>query len=48
VLTLRLGEGAEVRGRWAGFDDRGWLVLDLPDGRAAFFSAEAVSVDLPG
>jgi len=48
VLTLRRGDGAAVRGRWAGFDERGGLVLDLPDGRAAFFSAEAVTVEDAG
>jgi len=48
VLTLRRADGGVVRGRWAGFDERGGLVLDLPDGRAAFFSAEAVSVERSG
>ncbi|MBN2206974.1 MAG: biotin--[acetyl-CoA-carboxylase] ligase, partial [Candidatus Aminicenantes bacterium] len=48
VLTLRRGDGEAVRGRWAGFDDRGGLVLELPDGRSAFYSAEEVTVEDAG
>lgn len=47
-LTLRRSDGGSVKGRWAGFDDRGGLILDLPDGRAVFFSADAVSVESIG
>lgn len=48
VLTLRRGDGETVRGRWAGFDDRGGLVLELPGGRSAHYSAEAVTVEDAG
>jgi len=48
VIILRRDDGASLRGRWAGFDDRGGLVLDLPEGRAVFFSAEAVSLEDAG
>jgi BirA family biotin operon repressor/biotin-[acetyl-CoA-carboxylase] ligase len=48
VLTLRRNDGGVVRGRWAGFDDRGGLVLDLPEGRAVFFSADTVSLEDAG
>jgi BirA family biotin operon repressor/biotin-[acetyl-CoA-carboxylase] ligase len=48
VLTVRRADGGAVQGRWAGFDDRGGLVLDSPGGRAVLISADEIAVEEAG